>query len=122
MPHPSNWRSTLLLTLLALPISVMLALAYRNQPGEGTITVHPDQEFQQIHGWEAVAQASLFELDKYENRQEVLDELLDKAVDFGLTRLRLGVMSGAENTRDFTAECGLAASVAKKSAAGTTRR
>lgn len=104
MPHPTTWRATLLLTLLALPISAMLALAYRNQPGEGTITVHPDQEFQEIHGWEAVAQASLAELDKYENRQEVLDELLDKAVDFGLTRLRLGVGSGVENTRDFTAE------------------
>ena len=97
-------RSPVLLALLAIPITVMLVSAYRRQPGSGVITVQPDQQFQRIHGWEAVAQASLRELEPFDNRQEVLDELFDKAVDFGLTRLRLGAASAIENTRDFGAE------------------
>jgi hypothetical protein len=97
-------RSPLLIALLAVPIAVMLASAYRNQPGEATVTVQPGQQFQVIHGWEAVAQASLEELDKVDNRQEVLDELFDKAVDFGLTRLRLEAKSAIEHTRDIAAE------------------
>lgn len=100
----SRFRSPVLVALLVIPIVVMLASAKRRQPGAATIDVRPDQTFQQFHGWEAVAQASLYELDRYDNRQEVLDELLDKAVEFGLTRLRLGAASAIENRRDFTQE------------------
>ena len=69
-----------------------------------TITIRGDQQFQLIHGWEAVAQGALLELAPFANHQAVTDELLDKAVDLGLTRLRLGVSSSIENTRDFAAE------------------
>lgn len=103
-PFLPRFRSPLLIALLALPIVVMLASARRRQPGSATITVRPDETFQTIHGWEAVSQASLYELDRYDNRQEVLDELFDKAVDLGLTRVRLGAPSGIENTRDFATE------------------
>ncbi len=97
-------RFPLLLMLLMLPISGLLALAYRNQPGAATITVYPAERHQAIHGWEAVAQGALDYLDEQPNGQEVLDELLDKAVDLGLTRLRLEAPSSIENTRDFFAE------------------
>ncbi|MEZ5294117.1 MAG: hypothetical protein R2745_23750 [Vicinamibacterales bacterium] len=97
-------RSPLLLALLAVPIAVMLGSAFRNQLTEVRITVDPTRQFQTIHGWETVAQASVNELAKYDNRQEVLDELFDKAVEFGLTRLRLGVPASIENVRDFKAE------------------
>lgn len=100
----SRFRSPIFIALLLIPIVVMLASARRRQPGSATISLHPDQTFQTIHGWEAVSQASLYELDRYDNRQEVLDELFDKAVDLGLTRLRLGAPSGIENTRDFATE------------------
>lgn len=100
----SRFRSPVLIALLVVPILVMLASARRRQPGSATITVRPDATFQTIHGWEAVAQASLTELDPYEHRQEVLDELFDKAVDMGLTRLRLEVASSIEHNRDIRAE------------------
>jgi hypothetical protein len=92
------------LALLVVPIAALLVSAYRRQPGEALITVRPDQQFQTIHGWEAGAQASLYELDRYDHRQEILDELFDKAADMGLTRLRLAASSGMENRRDFAAE------------------
>jgi hypothetical protein len=100
----SRVRSPLLIALLVLPISVMLVAAMRRQPGTATIVVRPDVQYQLIHGWEAVSQASLYELDPYPHRQEVLDELFDKAVEFGLTRLRLGAPSALEHTRDFATE------------------
>jgi hypothetical protein len=100
----SRFRFPLLLVLLILPISALLASAYRNQPGAATISLVPDERHQTIHGWEAVAQASLAYLKDYDNKQDVLDELLDKAVDLGLTRVRLEVRSSAENTRDIVGE------------------
>ncbi|MCC6988955.1 MAG: hypothetical protein IT181_08150, partial [Acidobacteria bacterium] len=100
----SRFRFPLLLVLLVLPISALLASAYHNQPGAATVTLHPDERYQTIHGWEAVAQASLSYLKDFDNKQEVLDELLDKAVDLGLTRVRLEVRSSAENTRDIVSE------------------
>lgn len=100
----SRFRSPVLVALLVIPIVVMLASAKRRQPGAATISVQPDQTFQVIHGWEAVSQAALYELDRYDHRQEVLDELFDKTVEVGLTRMRLGAPSGIENTRDFATE------------------
>jgi hypothetical protein len=93
-----------LVAILVVPIGALLVSAYRRQPGEAVITVRPDQQFQTIHGWEAGAQASLYELDPYAHRQEILDELFDKAVEMGLTRLRLAAPSGMENRRDFALE------------------
>lgn len=100
----SRFRSPVLVTLLVVPIVVMLASAKRRQPGAATISVRPDQTYQLIHGWEAVAQAALYDLDRYEHRDEVLEELLEKAVDLGLTRLRVEVSSSIEHHRDFGAE------------------
>ncbi len=103
-PRHSRLRSPLFFVLLLIPIAAMLVSAYGRQPRMGAISVQPDQQFQRIHGWEAVSEASLRELEPFENRQEVLDELFDKAVDFGLTRVRLHAPSSIENTRDFAAE------------------
>lgn len=97
-------RFSLLLVLLTLSIAALLVSAYRNQPGVATIALDHEERHQTIHGWEAVAQAGLDYLAGVEHRHEVLDELFDKAVDAGLTRLRLEVPASIEHTRDLKAE------------------
>lgn len=94
----------LLLVVLVASLAYLLTAVARHQTRAAVIAVHPDEQYQVIHGWQAGAQASLYPLDLMPHRQETLDELFDKAVDAGLTRLRLAVPSAIENTRDFAAE------------------
>ncbi|MFZ5750060.1 MAG: hypothetical protein ACOY5U_03245 [Pseudomonadota bacterium] len=58
------------------------------------VSVDPSVRFQTIHGWEATANL-LWEDDLDGYRDEVFDRLLDEV---GITRIRLEVFSGAENT------------------------
>ena len=70
-------------------------------PAESTISVDPQTSFQTISGWQSGTQAA-HELDNYSSFQE---ELLDRAVfELGINRVRLGIRSGVENSRDFYAD------------------
>jgi hypothetical protein len=65
---------------------------------EAQITLSPSTKYQTITGWEATAQAGQDNSPAFDAYKA---QLFDLAVnDFGLTRLRLEVPSGSENTRD----------------------
>jgi len=68
--------------------------------GPVRITVDPSRTFQTITGWEATA----FAVQDSANFPLYRDRLFDLLVnDLGVTRLRLEIRSGTENTQDFWA-------------------
>lgn len=66
--------------------------------GQTTIQLDPSQRFQVFQAWEATAQAGQDETLGFDNYGAAL---LDRAVEFGINRLRLEIRSGAENPEDF---------------------
>ena len=73
--------------------------------GGGDITfirLDPGQRFQTMDGWEATDYAAQIDSPAWEKYKE---ELFDLAVnDLGITRIRLEVRAGVENTRDYWQE------------------
>jgi len=68
------------------------------QPGRPVrITLDPSRTFQTITAWEATDFATHVESPAWPRYR---DELLDRAVELGLTRVRLEVRAGAESDRD----------------------
>ncbi len=63
------------------------------------ITLNPSITFQTITGWEATAQAGHETSPAFENYKDALYDLAVK--DLGINRIRLEIMSGAENQEDF---------------------
>ena len=82
---------------------ILAALVFVASPlvGQTTITIDRATRFQTIDGWEATSNR----MDAPPVRDSLLQfmpELIDLAVnDVGITRLRLGVSSGIENTVDY---------------------
>jgi hypothetical protein len=68
-------------------------------PQEATITLNPEEKFQIITGWEAVAQAGQ---DASSSFPKYRDKLFETAIDdLGINRLRLEIRSGLENPTDY---------------------
>ena len=66
---------------------------------DAIVTLDPAATFQTMTGWEATAEAAQAVSPAFENYK---DALYDLAVhDLGLNRLRLEILSGAENREDF---------------------
>lgn len=69
---------------------------------DAIITIRPEQKFQVINGWEAVAQGGQEVSRAFPNYRERLVELAVN--DLGINRLRLELPSGAENPTDLQME------------------
>jgi hypothetical protein len=95
-----TWKWVALGMLLLVPVALLGAKAYRRVPGSATITIDPGREDQTISGWEATAEAGLDEPISH----TYLPELVDNALAFGLTRLRVEVRASYENTHDIERE------------------
>lgn len=93
-------RTLQLLLVVALGAIVAFIAAMRRQPATVDVTVDPSQRFQVFRGWEATSESGL---DDASNLAYV-PELLDDAVELGLTRLRVEVRSSIENSRDIAQE------------------
>ncbi len=81
-------------------ITMLIAVAYQQRPGAAVLTIDATQQFQTIRGWEATAETGI----EPTTSQPYMNELLDAAVDLGLTRLRVEVRSGYEHTRNIAQE------------------
>ncbi|HEY0305317.1 MAG TPA: hypothetical protein VGC44_10095, partial [Longimicrobiales bacterium] len=69
---------------------------------QATVTIDTTRQYQTITGWEAVAQAGQEDAPYY---RAIRDTLLDLAAnDLGITRLRLWLRSGYENSVDIWGE------------------
>lgn len=88
--------------VLALAPAALLLAACGSSRGSAPVAIAVDSgvHYQRITGWEASTQAGQDDGDYARYR----DRLMDKAVDLGISRLRLEVRSGAENPRDYWAE------------------
>lgn len=95
-----RWLYVALGLILLVPVAMLGAHAYRRVPGSATITIDPGREDQTIRGWEATAEAGLDEPVSH----AYIPELVDNALAFGLTRLRVEVRASYENTRDIERE------------------
>ncbi len=70
-----------------------------NQPMGNNISVIPSIRYQTMQGWEATAQAGELYSAAWNNYK---NQLFDLAIsDLGLNRIRLEIMSGAENPIDY---------------------
>jgi hypothetical protein len=87
-----------LVTLAVLTAWVLPAYGHRVQEADATIAVNADETFQLIRSWEAVAQVGTDESSSH------LEELLDEAVDLGITRLRVSLTPSLESKRDVERE------------------
>ena len=88
----------------AMVASLLLVLIFGCRPhsfGEAVITVDASKTYQVMSGWEATAQAGQDDSPAFANYR---DQLLDKAVELGINRLRLECRSGLENPHDRWAE------------------
>ena len=104
IPRPSRMlRRALMLAGGLAAAGAALLVADRVRPANASVTVDSTRTFQTIHGWEATAEAGLDDVSETQYR-EYLDEVLDEAVDLGLTRLRLEVRASYEHTRDIERE------------------
>jgi O-glycosyl hydrolase len=86
--------------IAAASVTIVIAAAYQLLPGSAVIAIDPSQRFQVFRGWEATDQAGLDDTPS----ADYADELLDGALDLGLTRLRVEVQSSMEHRRDLFAE------------------
>jgi hypothetical protein len=105
----ATWqRLLLLLVLISTAIATASALRQRSEAGVrrppaassrlGRVTVDAGTRFQTMTGWEATAQAGQDDSPAFDVYR---DRLFDAAVDdLGIERLRLGIRSGTENSRD----------------------
>ena len=99
-----------LLLLLVIPFAIVSVLATR--PGAATITLRPEQTFQTMSGWEAIADMTPDPSHPWwEGHAE---QALDLAVASGINRIRLPIKSGAETrsqimTRHASGDVGAAA-------------
>jgi hypothetical protein len=89
--------------VLLLVVALLVIVArdwYLKLPGRAVVVLVDSEQFQQIHGWEANAESGLEDTSS----QEYLDELLDAAMDLGLSRLRVEVRSSYEHRRNIEEE------------------
>jgi hypothetical protein len=89
--------------LSAAVVLVAVVLAGQlSAPADARITLDPGTRYQTIVGWESTAAAGIHEPAHF---PKFRDALFDRVVeDLGITRLRLEVRSGVENTHDWFAE------------------
>ena len=66
---------------------------------DAVITLNPSVTFQTITGWEAIAQVGQADSAAFEHYKDALFDLLIN--DLGINRIRLEILSGAENAEDF---------------------
>jgi O-glycosyl hydrolase len=92
-------KNTLCCLPLALALGGVLApFVFAAQ----VITLDPATKYQTITGWEVVAQAAQEDSSAFEDYR---DAVFDGAVnDIGITRVRLEVRAGAENSHDYWAD------------------
>ncbi len=96
-------RATIPLLLLV----GVLAVGFLWESGSAVITVHPEQEFQSMTGWEVTLR--LWETNKSEDRFDDSWELYGPAIfdrlvnELGINRVRLELKSGVENSVDYWA-------------------
>lgn len=95
-----RWALYGVAAIAAASITIVIAAAYQRLPGSAVIDLDASQRFQVFRGWEATDQAGLEDTPS----DEYVDELLDGAVDLGLTRLRVEVQSSVEHRRDIFKE------------------
>ncbi|MGH9372490.1 MAG: glycoside hydrolase family 30 beta sandwich domain-containing protein [Vicinamibacterales bacterium] len=84
-------------------VAVLLVAACRvssSAPDPARVSIDLKQQYQTITGWEATAEAGQEE----PGAEQFVPQALDAAVDLGITRLRLEVLSGAEHRRDLWTE------------------
>jgi hypothetical protein len=89
-----RWRRRILTGALALALATGLGAAYLRAPIKVEIGLDPQQHFQTFRAWEATIE--LLWTEKFDaHRDEIYDRLFDEV---GITRLRLEMFSGDENT------------------------
>lgn len=93
-------RAKILICFVVFFSAVAIAFPlYAQTINSATITIDPSKKYQTITGWEATAQAGQIDSPVFDTYK---DTLFDQAVnDLGINRLRVEVMSGAENPVDY---------------------
>lgn len=104
MPRWPSWRVTAMRISARLALAAALVLAAQGAIADGVrITLDPATRYQTFSAWEATVDI-FWPRDTQARRDEVFDRLLDEV---GITRLRVGIFSGTENTdrsfEDFVA-------------------